>query len=67
MCSMKTLPRTSTPPVLWDNTQLPGHKVSDMELVPIECVRGGRAVRKIRERALIRKFEFVENGLNIYS
>ena len=45
--------------------QLPGHSVKDMEMIPVEKVRGGIAVRKIRELALIRKYKLASHlGLN---
>ena len=47
--------------------QLPGHSTADMEMVPIEKVRGGRAARKARERMLIRKYKLVQYGLNTQS
>ena len=47
--------------------QLPGHSTADMEIVPIEQVRGGKAARKARERMLIRKYQLVRYGLNTQS
>ena len=45
--------------------QLPGHSSDDIEMIGIERVRGGLAVRKTRERALIRRFQLISTGLNI--
>ena len=36
-----------------------------MEMTPFEKVRGGRATREARERALIRQYELAYAGLNI--
>ena len=47
--------------------QLPGHSTSDIEMVPIERVRGGRVARKVRERALIRQHQMVSFGMNSQS
>ena len=44
--------------------QLPGHSRDDMEMVGLERVRGGLAVRKVREKALIRKYQMERYGLN---
>ena len=45
--------------------QLPGHSKHDMELAPIEIVRGNQAVRKARERMFINQFQMIRFGLNI--
>ena len=47
--------------------QLPGHSTSDIEMVPIERVRGGRVARKVRERALIRQHQMVSFDMNSQS
>ena len=45
--------------------QLPGHTIKHMEMIPVEKVRGGVAVRKIRELAMIRKHKLASHlGLN---
>ena len=44
---------------------LPGHSKKDMELIPLEIVRGCSANRKIRERNLINKYQMIRNGLSI--
>ena len=44
--------------------QLPGHTRDDMEMVAVERVRGGIAARKVREKALIRKYQLERFGLN---
>ena len=45
--------------------QLPGHSIKDMQMIPVEKVRGGIAVRKIRELAMIRKHKLASHlGLN---
>ena len=45
--------------------QLPGHTIAHMQMTPVEKVRGGVVVRKIREKALIRKHKLASNlGLN---
>ena len=56
-------PGTSCPVGL--HFQLPGHSKKDMEMVPLEKVRGNTAVRKIRERNLINKFQMITHGLNV--
>ena len=47
-------PGTSCPVGL--HFQLTGHSKKDMEMVPLEIVRGNTAVSKIRERNLINNF-----------
>ena len=44
--------------------QLPGHSTDDMEMIGIERVKGGLAVRKAREKFLIRKHQLISTGLN---
>lgn len=45
--------------------QLPGHSKHHLEMIGLERIRGGIAVRKIRERAYIRKHQLVSTGLNV--
>ena len=45
--------------------QLPGHSKHDMELIPIEIVKGNKAVRKARERMLINQYQMITFGLNV--
>ena len=49
----------NTTKVVGKHFQLPGHTTDDMEMIPIEKVRGDRAVRKGRERAMIWRDEMV--------
>ena len=56
-------PATST--TVGKHFQLPGHTTAHMEMIPFEKVRGGRATRETRERALIRQYELAYAGLNI--
>ena len=45
--------------------QLPGHSKNNMEMIPLEIVRGCRATRKQRERNLINRHQMIRFGLNI--
>ena len=45
--------------------QLPGHSTDYMEMIGIEHVRGGIAVRKAPEKALIRRHIPISCGLNV--
>ena len=56
-------PETKCPAGL--HFQLPGHSKKEMEMVPLELVRGCRATRKIRERNLINQHEMIRYGLNL--
>lgn len=44
--------------------QLPGHSKRDMEMIPLEIVRGCRATRNIRGRKLINKYQMSRHRLN---
>ena len=45
--------------------QLPGHSVRDMEMLPVEVVRGDVATRKVRERNLINTHQMIRFGMNV--
>ena len=55
---------TYTAKAVGKHFQLPGHSTDNMEMVALEKVRGGIAVRKAREKALIRKYQLERYGLN---
>ena len=54
----------ATTTTVGEHFQLPGHTTANMEMIPFEHVRGGRAVREVREKAMIRQYQLAYAGLN---
>ena len=46
--------------------QLPGHSTRDMEMIPVEIVRGDLATRRQREKNLINRLQMLRFGLNVF-